>query len=181
MDERIKLEKPNGLVDWLRLYRLYMRSFPAAERKPWLAILKMYRNGRMDIWCVRKNGSFAGLAITINSADVILLDYFAIEKKQRGQGIGTQALKAILARYAGKGFFLEIESTLEESPDRAMRLRRKKFYLSCGLEEMHTTAFLFGVKMELLGVKCHLNFDQYKSFYATYYNTWAANHITPAE
>ena len=98
----------------------------------------------------------------------------------RGQGVGTEALKAALARCGGKGFFLEIESTLEECPDRAMRLRRKKFYLSCGLEEMGTTAVLFGVKMELLGVRCHLDFAQYKSFYSTYYNTWAADHITPA-
>lgn len=177
----IKLEKPNGWGDWLRLYRLYMQAFPAAERKPWRTIRKMYEKGKADVWCVKADGNFAGLAITVNSPNVILLDFFAISKKQRGQGIGTKALKAILARYADKGFFLEIESTLEESPDRAMRLRRKKFYLSCGLEEMHTTAFLFGVKMELLGVKCHLNFDQYKAFYATYYNAWAADHITSAE
>ena len=177
----ILLKIPDGWGDWLRLYLLYLQAFPAAERKPWAMIRRMYRKGKTDIWCVKKDGRFAGLAITINSPDVILLDYFAIGKKQRGQGVGTLALKAILSQYAHKGFFLEIESTLEESPDRAMRLRRKKFYLSCGLTEMHTTAFLFGVKMELLGVGCHLDFAQYKSFYGKYYNTWAAEHITPAE
>ena len=177
----IQLEKPKNLGNWLRLYRLYMQAFPRAERKPWSMILRMHRKGKTDIWCVKVRSNFAGLAITINSPDVILLDYFAIEKKKRGQSIGTRALKAILAQYADKGFFLEIESTLEDTPDRAMRLSRKKFYLSCGLEEMHTTAFLFGVKMELLGAGCRLDFDGYKSFYATYYNTWAADHIMPAD
>ena len=175
----IQLEKPNGGGDWLRLYMLYMRAFPAAERKPWTMIRKMYRNGKTDIWCVKNDGNFSGLAITINSPDMILLDYFAIEKKQRMLGIGTQALPEILARYGDKGFFLEIESTLEESPDKAMRLRRKKFYLSCGLQEMHTQATLFGVKMELLGNGCYLDYDGYKAFYRDNYNTWAADHITP--
>ena len=181
VDSMIVLEKPRKLGDWVCLYRLYLRAFPAAERKPWSMIRSMYRKGTTDIWCVKKDGRFAGLAITINSPDVILLDYFAIEKNMRGQGVGTAALKSVMEKYAHKGFFLEIESTLEKTKDRAMRLRRKKFYISCGLQEMGTTALLFGVKMELLGVRCHLDFAQYKSFYGTYYNTWAAEHITPAQ
>lgn len=122
-----------------------------------------------------------GLAITINGPDTILLDYFAIAKKHRGQGVGAAALQAIMARYADQDFFLEIESTQESAPNQPQRLRRKKFYLSCGLKEMHTTAVLFGVKMELLGNGCHLDYDGYKAFYRDNYNAWAADHITPAE
>lgn len=164
---------------WAKLYLLYSSAFPAAERKPWSMIRKMYRDGKTDIWCLMQAGEFAGLAITINGPDTILLDYFAIEKGQRGQGIGTKALPAIQARYGDKKFFLEIESTLEECPDKAMRSRRKKFYLSCGLQEMHTEVTLFGVKMELLGNGCYLDYDGYKAFYRDNYNTWAADHITP--
>lgn len=177
----IELRKPKGHKNWLQLYLVYLGAFPAAERKPWGMIRKMYRRGKTDIWCLMRGNSFVGLAITINGADVILLDYFAVKKSCRGQGVGTAALKAILACYAGKGFFLEIENTMEEAPNQAQRLRRKKFYLTCGLQEMHTTAVLFGVKMELLGVGCHLDYPQYKAFYRDNYNTWAADHITPAE
>ena len=175
----MELKKPMGHMMWLKLKRLYFAAFPAAERKPWQMIRKMYRLGKTDIWCVMQEGKFCGLAITINSPDVILLDYFAIAKNRRGQGVGTQALKAIITKYDDKGFFLEIESTLEDSRDRAMRLRRKKFYLSCGLAEMHTQATLFGVKMELLGIGCHLDYNAYKAFYRDHYNNWAAEHITP--
>lgn len=177
----IELRKPKGLKNWLQLYMLYLKAFPGAERKPWGVIRRMYRKGKTDIWCLMRGGSFAGLAITINSPDVILLDYFAVEKSCRGKGVGTAALKAILACYAGKGFFLEIEDTREQAPNRAQQLRRKKFYLSCGLQEMHTTVVLFGVKMELLGVGCHLDYPQYRAFYRDNYNAWAADHITPAE
>lgn len=179
--DTISLVRPAAVLHWAKLYLLYLQAFPMSERKPWSMICKMYRKGKSDIWCLQRDGKFVGLAITINSADVILLDYFAICKNLRGQGVGTAALKAILEKYRDKGLFLEIESTLEQTPDIAMRLRRKKFYLSCGLQEMDTTAFLFGVKMELLGVGCHLNFEQYKAFLADNYNNWVAAHITPAE
>ncbi len=175
----IELIKPAGHKMWFALYRLYLAAFPAAERKPWQMIRKMHRLGKTDIWCVMQERKFCGLAITINSPEVILLDYFAISKDRRGQGLGTAALKAIIEKYAGKGFFLEIESTLEDSRDKEKRLRRKKFYLSCGLTEMHTLATLFGVKMELLGIGCHLDYDAYKAFYRDHYNSWAAEHITP--
>ena len=175
----LELKKPTGHKMWLRLYRLYLAAFPAAERKPWQMIRKMHRLGKTDIWCVMQERKFCGLAITINSPEVILLDYFAIAKNCRGQGIGTNALKAFVEKYAGKGFFLEIESTLEDSRDKEVRLRRKKFYISCGLTEMHTLATLFGVKMELLGVGCHLDYDAYKAFYRDNYNSWTAEHITP--
>ena len=177
----ISLVKPAGFVDWVDLYKLYLEAFPASERKPWGMICRMYRKGRTDIWCLVCGGKFVGLAMTINGPDVILLDYFAICKSCRGQGMGTAALKAILNQYRDKGLFLEIESTLEPCPDLAMRQRRKKFYLNCGLQQMHTTAFLFGVKMELLGVGCHLDFGQYKAFCGDNYCCWVADHITPAD
>ncbi len=179
--DTISLVTPGGLADWVNLYLLYLQAFPASERKPWSMIRRMYRKGRTDIWCLLRGGKFVGLAITINGPDVILLDYFAVCKSCRGQGVGTAALKAILSKYRGKGFFLEIESTFEPVKDQSIRLRRKKFYLSCGLQEMHTTAVLFGVKMELLGAGCHLDYEQYKAFYRDNYNSWSADHITPAE
>ena len=175
------LKKPKGISDWLRLYRLYLSAFPREERKPFGLILRMYKKGTTDVWCLKREGKFAGLGITINGPDLILLDYFAIEKKRRQQGVGSAALPVIVDYYGDKGFFLEIESTLEDAPNKAQRQRRKAFYLSCGLRELHTTAKLFGVNMELLGVRCQLNYDQYKAFYRDNYNQWAADHITPAE
>ena len=177
----VMLKKPQGLRRWWQLYRLYLQAFPAAERKPWAMIRKMYRKGVTDIWCLEKDGAFAGLAITINSPGIVLLDYFAVEKKRRCGGIGRCALGEIMEKYANRGFFLEIESTREEVPDRALRLRRKNFYLSCGLEEMGTEAELFGVNMELLGVRCHLDYTGYREFYRVHYSPWAAEHIRPCQ
>ena len=175
----IQLEKPRGFWDYIRLWRLYMQAFPADERKPWRMIRKKAREGITDMWCLRRDGAFAGLAFTINSADVILLDYFAVCAKLRGCGVGSGALAALLARYAGKGFFVEIESTFVNAPDQAMRLRRKDFYMRSGLQPFGVEMKLFCVDMELLGTGCKLDFDGYRRFHYANYGQWVYKHITP--
>lgn len=177
----IQMKKPEGFTRWLQLYCLYRTAFPRSERKPVSMILKMYKKGVTDIWCLEREGKFAGLAITINGPDLILLDYFAVSAAHRSEGIGSAALPALMAHYHDKGFFLEIESALEDAPNKIQRERRKAFYLSCGLQELGATACLFGVNMELLGVRCELDYDKYKVFYRDNYNQWAADHITPTK
>ena len=175
----IKLVKPGKILHWLNLLLLYLEAFPAAERKPIHMIISMYRKSKTDIWCLEKEGKFVGLAITINSADLILLDYFAIVRSCRCGGIGSKALRHLQDLYDGKGFFIEIESTLEDAPNWAQRAKRKQFYLAAGMQELGVTAKLFGVNMELLGVRCRLTYDAYKRFYKENYNEWASNHIAP--
>ena len=177
----ILLKKPAGARRWLQLYRLYMTAFPTSERKPVFMILKMYKKGVTDIWCLERDGKFVGLAITINGPHLILLDYFAVSAAHRSEGIGSAALPVLMEHYRDKGFFLEIESTTEDAPNQAQRLRRKAFYLSCGLRELGAKACLFGVNMELLGVRCQLDYDGYKSFYRDNYSQWASDHITPVK
>ena len=176
--EQIMLIKPKTVAHWLELYRLYMEAFPASERKPIWMILKMHRKGKTDIWCLEKEKKFVGLGITINSEDLILLDYFAVKKKYRGCGIGSSSIKALMRQYAGKGFFLEIESTQEDAPNQVQRKKRKQFYLASGLKELNVTAKLFGVNMELLGIDCQMTYNAYQNFYRENYNEWAAEHIS---
>lgn len=174
-------EKPRGLAQWAQIYKLYQKAFPASEKKPFSVILKKYRDGKTDIWRFTRDGKFAGLIITINGENHILLDYLAVDEKQRGTGIGTQILQCMRSRYAGKGVFLEIESVYEECDNREQRLRRKHFYEKCGMRSMDVFVWLFGVKMELMGFDCRLSYEQYHSFYRDNYGPWAADHIQKAE
>lgn len=180
MDDTFSACFPASPLQWLRIYRLYRHAFPRAERKPFSIILAMVRRGKTDVWYLTRGGRFAGLAATLNGGDVILLDYLAIAEPMRGQGVGTAALRTLLHTYAGKGFFVEIESTDEEGPDRRVRMRRRQFYLSNGLHPLGVTALVFGVKMELLGVGCEMDFAQYQTFYRTHYSPLAARNVVKA-
>ena len=174
---RIYLRRPHCLKDWFRLWGLYMEAFPASERKPFSMIVKMWKAGKTDIWCLLEGAEIRGLAITINSPHTVLLDYFAISKAFRGQGVGHEALKSILDHYGDRGVFLEIEDPELPGEDRSLRSRRKAFYLSCGLEELGVKALLFGVPMELLGTRCAMTFEGYQNFFREHYSSWVAEHI----
>lgn len=171
------IKKPTGFAHWYKIYRLYQSAFPASEKKPFSMIRSMQKKGKSDVWYCTEDGKFAGLVITINGPDKILLDYLAVAKKRRGQGIGSQMLKKMREQYDGKGVFLEIEIVDETAENYEERRRRKQFYLKNGMTPMNVFVELFGVDMELLGFDCLLTFEEYHDFYRDNYNTWAAEHV----
>lgn len=172
---------PKGFLQWAEIYCLYQKAFPKSEKKPFAMIRKMYRLGRSDVWRFERKGKFAGLIITINGESTILLDYLAVDAKQRGTGIGSEILRLMKEHYGDKGVFLEIESVYEECENKAERIRRKNFYEKCGMESMEVFVWLFGVKMELMSFGCKLTYEEYHAFYRDNYNQWAADHIWKAE
>lgn len=172
---------PRGFKQWAEVYLLYQKAFPRSEKKPFHMIRSVHRQGRCDVWRFERGGRFAGIIITINGEKHILLDYLAVDDKQRGTGIGTEILGLMKKHYAGKGVFLEIESVYEDCENKAQRIRRKHFYEKCGMESMGVFVMLFGVKMELMSFGCKLSFEEYYAFYRDNYNQWAADHISLAE
>jgi GNAT superfamily N-acetyltransferase len=170
----IKAVKAKSFKDWFKIYCLYQKAFPNGERKPFSIIWEMSNKGKTDVWYCEKDGVFAGLATTINSKEKVLLDYFAISKKFRAQGVGTAFLSEVVKKYQGQGIFCEIESTMDsEATDMENRLRRKRFYLAGGMEETGIEVYLFGVRMELLTYNCEIDFDSYKKFYKDSYGKGA--------
>lgn len=175
--QMIQAKRP---LHWYRLYKLYNEAFPAYERKPFSLIRSMQKKGKSDIWYFEKNGTFAGLVFTINSSDVILIDYLAMVPNRRGKGIGSEIIAQLRKYYADKGIFVEIESIFDKCDNPDERLRRKQFYLRNGMVPMKVMVVLFGVEMELLGINCQLTYDEYYSFYKDNYGDFAAKNIKPA-
>ena len=158
------IKQPIGFIEWARIYRLYQAAFPSCEKKPFSMIRTMCKKGKSDVWYCVDGGKFAGLVITINGPDKILLDYLAVAKNRRGQGIGSEMLKKMREQYSGKGVFLEIEIVDETAENYEERRRRKQFYLSNGMTPMNVFVELFGIDMELLGFDCTLTFEEYHDF-----------------
>lgn len=176
----VMLKRPRNPFRWLQVYRLYRQAFPRSERKPFWLILRMTKKKKTDTWCILSARQFAGFATTINGDGLVMLDYLAIDKKARNGGVGTQALRLLQDTYAGQGFFVEIESPFEDVPDKQDRLRRRAFYRRCGLEPLTVMAVVFGVRMELLGRDCALDFAGYQAFYRENYSDYAAQHLEKA-
>ena len=157
------------VTDEARLQRaeaLYMEAFPKSERKPWALIVGKQLEGSMEILAIEDDeNSFLGLAVFAFDKDLALLDYFAISAEFRGQGAGSEAIRALQKRYADKRFLLEIETTKKPCDDLTMREQRKAFYLRNGLHVMNFDVLLFGVEMEILSNCEHLTFEEYLDIY----------------
>lgn len=173
----LRLRKMDTFLQRLRVQKLYYEAFPADERKPFGMIMRMRRKGRTDVWCMEADGKFAGFATTINGDDLVLIDYLAVAGGKRGEGIGSEGLRLLRKQYPGRGMFVEIESVYEPGDNHGERVRRKKFYIRNGMEELGVLADVFGVQMELLGWNCRLDFDGYQAFYREHYSSWAAEHL----
>lgn len=174
----VMLTRAKGVRQWLKIRRLYRSAFPANERKPFRAIVDIHRSGRGDVWYCTVGGSFVGFASTVKGSELVLVDYLAVDSSRRDGGIGSGILAALQRQYPGGHLFLEIESVWEDVPDREARLRRKAFYLRNGFTPMNLMIWLFGVKMEVLGIDCRINFEEYRDFYAANLSPWTLNHIS---
>lgn len=156
---------------------LYLEAFPASERKPFAIITEKCDSGMVEILYLEQEGAFAGLAITMQDGQYVLLDYFAILKEKRGCGLGGVVLEQLFERYREKQFFLEIEDTREPAENRTQRLRRKRFYLRNGMTELGLRSNVFGVNMELLGHRANLSFEAYRGVYETVYGSEKAARV----
>ena len=116
------------------IYNTYMKQdFPPNELKPLSHILRSMEKGYG------------------------LLDYFAILKDRRGQGLGHLAFPLFLSYFKEglpgiEGLYIESERVLaaENETQRRIRERRIAFYRSCGCEMTKLRSVLFGVDYSVL-------------------------------
>lgn len=162
------------------LRKLYRKSFPCSEKKPFSMIIRKRNEGKAEILAaVNESGEFLGMMITAFDDEYVLLDYFAVEPNKRGGGIGSELLEKLRERYAGKKIFLEIERVGSKQGDLEQKQRRKRFYKRCGLTETGLYTDLAGVEMEILSFGCEMSFVHYCEFYERYLGRLAKKIVKP--
>ncbi len=161
------------------IYKLYLDAFPEVERKPFDTMVKKMEEGKLEFVAIEDdNGEFVGFGISILYDRYALLDYFAIEESMRGMGYGRQALMCFKERYSDKLFLLEIESTFDKSDNAEDRLRRKHFYLSCGMVCMPYIVNFLGTLMEVLTFGENITYEEHKSIYSNSFEGDIAKRIS---
>ena len=78
--------------DEKRLKKIYLEAFPKAERKPFWLMRQKAKKGVMELLALQEGKQTVGLAFTVLCEDMVLLDYFAIDRACRGQHLGSKAL-----------------------------------------------------------------------------------------
>ena len=150
--------------DFPTLKKLYKEAFPANERKPFFMMKKSAKTGFTEILSICCP-ECCGMAVTFCYDDIVLLAYFAVNPDKRGGGIGSKAIQAVMKRYEGKRFILEIEDTAVDCKNHEQRIKRKSFYLKNGLKDSEMRVFIFNMEMEILIGGKSISFDEYRSIY----------------
>lgn len=157
--------------------RIYLESFPKAERKPFKMMRRMAKMGRMELLSIMDGQTFIGLVITVLYQDMVLLDYLAIDPEFTQKHYGSRAVQMIKERYQDRRLVLEIERPDEYAANARARERRKRFYLKNGIVETGIHIVLFGVDMELLTEGKPLTFEEYFAIYEDLLGTHFAKQV----
>ncbi|MBQ7586222.1 MAG: GNAT family N-acetyltransferase [Desulfovibrionaceae bacterium] len=131
---------------------LFISSFPPDERPPYF-FLRWRSLNFVDWWIIKQDSQNVGFFYVIKHKDHVYVIFFAIEQQYRGKGLGTQALKMLLDHYAAFKVFLAIEPIDPSAPNYSERVKRKNFYLRCGLQDLEQHMQELSVVYELLGTK----------------------------
>lgn len=127
------------------------RDFPAAEIKPWEVGEALFQKGCYEFLTAYDDARFVGYAwVYAPKQGAVLLDYFAVLPPFRGTGMGSQILRALMARY--EILILESEHP-DTAPDPEIAQRRLAFYARNGMMNTGLRVLLFGVDFSILSSK----------------------------
>ena len=159
---KIRLNDKKTFFSKIKSYCLYQRAFPKEEKKPYWLIRKVEQSGFGKNYIIETDeGDFRGIAYTITNGDYVLLDYFAVDEKYRGTGIGAKALQCLMEQFRETPIVVEIENPDISCDNSEQRKRREQFYIRCGMKRMNYHISLFGVDMCILTSGEEISFERY--------------------
>lgn len=144
------------------IYEQHMKvDFPAAELKPLARILDMRERGLCRVYGWMQQEQILAYAILVQPElrepfgqdSYVLMDYYAVCRGHRGQGVGSRFLAELLPSVDCLGILFEVEdpAAAEEETEREIRERRIRFYHRLGLRETQGLyTCVFGVEFKML-------------------------------
>ena len=135
-------------MKWMKA--LFISAFPPEERPPFYVMRRQAKHN-VDWWKILDGERLAGFFYVLRGGGLAYVFHFAVHPDFRGRGVGTAAVRALMRQYAGDNLFLAIERIDPAAENYAERVRRKNFYLRCGLRDLNQHVQEGEVVYELLG------------------------------
>jgi ribosomal protein S18 acetylase RimI-like enzyme len=139
------------------LYRIYVDSIPAAERKPDWMIRAMWERADYSFGLAEIEKQIVGFSILFTglnedqTPDFYLLEYFAIDSRFRNRGIGGELFRQTIDA-AGKDLgaaplLIEVESDrVASEQEQAISRKRIEFYRRLGCKRIMGLNYLLPLK-----------------------------------
>lgn len=150
-------------------------DFAKGEIKPLERILTLHGQSRYFCYGLYEKDRFAGYCFLVVSKerDAVLLDYFAVAKEQRGEGIGSRCLTLLKEEIRRQSFgtlILEVENPRfgKDEAEKKLRRRRISFYMRNGMTLTPLRIFLYDVEYLVMTEKKEEMFRAAEQIYHTY-------------
>lgn len=127
-------------------------DFPADELKPLSSIERMLTAGVYSCYALYDGAELLAYAYLVEYKGYVLVDYFAVSKKRRGEGVGTRVISLLKEHLAGKTILIECEDTdfAKDGVEENIRKRRIAFYEKSGFTLSKAKTKLFDVRYVIL-------------------------------
>ena len=143
-----KIIKHRDSEQWQKVWNLYEKSFPIAERRKLEDHLRACENELFNPVSIWDNDLFIGIAFYWEWSNYRYIEYLAVTPELHGKGYGSQIIKKI--RDSEYTIILEIDPLINE-----LSVRRLQFYEQAGFtltpyRFMHLPYRIDGEPQELL-------------------------------
>lgn len=143
-----------------QLYEVCLRrDFPPAELRPLASIRYLEERGlyrTLGCYVGGELGAYATFVTAKGEPAALLLDYYAVDPRRRGQGLGSRFLAELGQALKGLAPYLLLEAeSLQSAQTPAQeeeRTRRFSFYRGCGCIETGVYSQVFGVEYRILAL-----------------------------
>ncbi len=137
----LKVKNGVHLAQEIKQFReIYLDSFPPSERIEFETLVRTISQRERWFYGAYWGQKLVGFAVVLplDSNDIYLLEYLAVDKELRGQGIGSFLLREVTHRLSEKnalGLVLEVEAIRQSvGENEKLRKRRISFYRRNGAE-----------------------------------------------
>ena len=111
-----------------------MSAFPKNERFPFVGLLAMALQKRVNLQAVYDHDNFIGLIFWTYAEKIIYIGYLAVDPVWRGKGYGSEILNLMKRNHLGQEIVLDIEPVTKTAKNYSQRSNRLLFYKHNGFK-----------------------------------------------
>lgn len=152
----MRIRKLTEQAEIVQIYNARMKQdFPPNELRPLSSILRACKSDNYYCYVLETDAEILGYAYFARNGRNYLLDYLAIDREHRDQGLGTVFLSRLADCFQTAGCILveaEDPDAAQNRQDADMRERRLRFYRHCGYRLTDVKTSVFGADYRILEV-----------------------------
>lgn len=161
---------PVTLKNIKEVKKIYTYSFAKEDRMSPLLMLMLSKTKNTDFLSFYNKAILCGFVYMASINGLTFIMFFAVDKKLRSKGFGSQILDIVQSMYPDNKLIVSIDTCDKNAAYIEQRLRRKNFYNSNGYADTKYLLDMSDKAQEILIKNGEFDKDEFCSFFKKYSN-----------